>query len=290
MKTKIIGVVGLGLIGGSLAKAIKKYTPHTVYGMDINAETVNAALSGGIIEKVIGFSELKECDLTIICLHPELTVQFLLKHAGDFRSGSTVCDVCGVKKYITDKVERKLHEHGVTYIGTHPMAGREHSGFAHSDADLFVDASLILTPTELTPPQKIRELEDIAEKLGFSKVVFSDPKTHDRIIACTSQLAHIVSGSYIKSPTVREEHGFSAGSFADMTRVAKLDENMWTELFLHNRENLLFEMETLQKHIKEYQTAIEHKDKEKLKELLKESRVLKEQNTNQFKTFPKKTN
>ena len=193
-----------------------------------------------------------------------------------FKEGSIVIDTAGIKKVIVDEVTDLLAERDVTFIGVHPMAGREFSGFEYSLDDLFDNASFIMTPTEKTPKEEMRIVEDLAYSIHFKKVVKASPEDHDRIIAFTSQLAHVVSNAYIKSPTHQEQLGFSAGSFLDLTRVAKLNEDMWTPLFLMNKEPLLFEIDYLIGRLSEYRNAIEKGDSDTLRRLLRDGRILKE--------------
>lgn len=270
-----ITVVGLGLIGGSLAKTIKKHTDHVVYGIDTNPETVQSAISQGAIDAET--DDLSLADITVIALYPEAVIEYANKNADKFKPGSVVIDTCGIKKAITDSVSKNLADRGVTFIGVHPMAGREFSGYAYSLDNLFDNASFIITPTEYVSEAKLNFLEDFAYSIHFKKVVKATPEEHDRIIAFTSQLAHVVSNAYIKSPTHLEQLGFSAGSFQDLTRVAKLNEDMWTPLFMMNKEPLLFEIDTMIGHLTEYRDAMRAGDNERLKQLLKDGRILKEE-------------
>lgn len=269
-----ITVVGLGLIGGSFCKAISRMTEHKCYGMDINNDVICSAIAQkAIIDRA---EDVSQSDLTIVCLYPEATIEFILNNCEKFEKGSIVIDSCGIKKAITEKVSEKLSECGVTFIGAHPMAGREFSGFDYSAPELFENASLILTPDENADEDKISVVRNLAYQLSFKKVVVTTPEEHDRIISYTSQLAHIVSSAYIKSPTAQEQSGFSAGSFKDLTRVARLNENMWTSLFLLNKENLTYEISLIIQNLNDYKNALESNDSETLNSLLKEGRILKE--------------
>lgn len=270
----IITVVGLGLIGGSLAKTIKKHTDHTVYGVDIDKETINMAVSQGAIDSET--DDLGLADITIVALYPVATIDYIRENASRFKKGSIVIDTCGIKKAITDGVSEILAENDVTFIGVHPMAGREFSGFAYALDNLFDNASFIITPTEYVSETKLNFLTDFAYAIGFKKVVTATPKEHDEIIAFTSQLAHVVSNGYIKSPTHLKQLGFSAGSFQDLTRVAKLNEDMWTPLFLMNKEPLCFEINNLIDRLTEYRDAIQNDDADTLRQLLRDGRILKE--------------
>lgn len=272
-----IAIVGLGLIGGSLCKAFSAKTSHKCYGIDTDLITIQAAIHDGAILKAISTEELLEMDLTIVCLHPKQTVEFILANKKNFKEGSVVADSCGVKGSIVSAVSAELEKEQVYFIGCHPMAGREFSGYDYSLPTLFEKASLIITPNGSTPAFLVETVKDTAAALGFGKVVVSTPEEHDRTIAFTSQLAHVVSNAYIKSPTLRNQSGFSAGSFQDLTRVAKLNEDMWTDLFIMNKCALLDEINILLGNLEKYKQAIENEDSDTLKELLREGRILKEQ-------------
>lgn len=269
-----IVTVGLGLIGGSLCKAIKKHTDHLVGGIDIDRRTVKMALSQNAIDYEA--KDVSEADVSIISLFPPTIISYIKENADLFKEGSIVIDTGGIKKKIVDEVTDILAERGVTFIGVHPMAGREFSGFEYSLDNLFDNASFIMTPTEKTPEKEQNLIEDLARSIHFKKVVKASPEEHDRIIAFTSQLAHVVSNGYIKSPTHAEQLGFSAGSFQDLTRVAKLNEDMWTPLFIMNKDPLCFEIDHIIEKLKEYRDAISAEDSTRLRELLREGRILKE--------------
>ena len=271
-----IAIVGLGLIGGSLAKAIKKNTQHTCYGLDTDSRAVNSALEQEAIDGEITADRLGICDIVIISLHPLQTIDYLLQNKERFKKGGIVIDTCGVKGAIVSTAEKPLADAGVNFLGCHPMAGREFSGFAYSVDNLFEKASFIMTPTESTPAQVVKTVSDFALECGFAKVVVSNTQEHDEIIAFTSQLAHVVSSSYVKSPSLMRQAGFSAGSFKDLTRVAKLNEDMWTPLFLMNQKPLVSELDSIITHLTEYRNAIAHSDADTLHELLKQGRELKE--------------
>ncbi|MCX4257267.1 MAG: prephenate dehydrogenase [Oscillospiraceae bacterium] len=271
----IITAVGLGLIGGSMCKAIKKHTNHTVYGIDVNKETIAMAVSQNAIDSET--DDLGLSDITIVSLYPTDAIDYITANADKFKEGSIVIDTCGIKKAVVDSITPLLEKYGVTFIGAHPMAGREFSGFEYSLDNLFDEASFIITPTDSVPQAKLNLLEDFAYSMHFKKVVFASPEEHDQIIAFTSQLAHVVSNAYIKSPTHRKQLGFSAGSFQDLTRVAKLNEIMWTPLFMLNKEPLCFEIDYIIDRLTEYRDAMQNGDSDRLCELLKEGRILKEE-------------
>ena len=271
-----IAVVGLGLIGGSIAKTLKKNTNHSVYAINRSQQTLKTAISEEAIDGAIDAEELKDMDVVFIGLYAGLTIDFVLKNADKFKKGAVVADTCGVKTEIVKALTRPLAEKGVHFVGCHPMAGREFSGYRYSLDNLFDNASFIITPDEDTDQGAVKLLSDLAHEMRFRKTVISTPQEHDRVIAFTSQLAHIVSASYVKSPSLLKQAGFSAGSFKDMTRVAYLNEDMWTELFMLNKDALSFEIGCVINALQDYKNALDSGDSEKLHELLKESRELKE--------------
>ncbi len=271
-----IAVVGLGLIGGSICKALKANTFHHIMGIDSDKETIKKALAAGAIDEEISVEKLGEANLTIVALYPMAIVDFVKENADGFKKGSIVMDICGIKSYIVKNCTPILEERGVIFIGTHPMAGTEHSGFDYSDGDLFRKASFIITPTENTPQIAIDLVSTLGACMNFGKVVLATPEQHDRNIAYTSQLAHVVSNAYVKSPSLFNADGFSAGSFLDLTRVAYLNEEMWSGLFLCNKEPLLFEINNIINSLSEYRDAMVNDDIVKLKELLKDGRERKE--------------
>lgn len=271
-----IAIIGLGLIGGSMAKAIKKNTDYPVYAYDIEKSAISSALQQEAIDGGFELSELDTFDLVILGLYPDVTIDFVNKHAKDFMKGAIVIDTCGVKQTVVSACEKVLNDNGVEYLGCHPMAGREYSGFDYSLDNLFDKASFIYTPTENTPESVISFVTDFAKEIGFLRCTRATPAEHDEVIAFTSQLAHIVSSAYVKSPGLKKQFGFSAGSFKDLTRVAKLNEHMWTTLFLMNRNFLTNEIDLIIKHLTEYRNAIDSGNAKELCKLLKEGRELKE--------------
>ena len=263
-----IGIVGLGLIGGSIAKAVKKYTPHTVLGMDTDAQVMYKAKLLDAIDGDLTADRLAICDWLIIATRPGAAVNYVTQHAGDIKKGATVMDVCGVKQSVCGPLWQLADEYGFTFIGGHPMAGREVGGFDHASADLFRDASMILTPQKGADIALLEKLKKFWCAIGFGGVTVTTPENHDRVIAYTSQLAHIVSSAYVKSPTALDHIGFSAGSYRDLTRVAKLDSDMWAELFMLNREPLLSEVESLLARLQTYRDALAAGDEVAMRALL----------------------
>lgn len=272
-----IGIVGLGLIGGSMAKALKYNTEHTVLGWNRTEEVVLKAKLLGAIDGELTDEEIADCDMLICALYPKLTVDFVLKYAPVLKKGAVVLDTCGVKRVICNTLWAATKEHGFVFYGAHPMAGLHFSGFSYSDVQMFQDASMILVPPEDADPDTLGMLKALFFSIGFTNIQISTPEEHDRIIAYTSQLAHVVSNAYVKSPEAQVHNGFSAGSYKDLTRVAKLNAGMWTELFLDNPDNLINELEGLTEHLQAYIDALKAQDAETLYNLLKEGSDRKEQ-------------
>jgi len=270
-----IGIVGLGLIGGSMAKSIKARTAHTVYGTDLNSETMMLARMCGAIDGVLTDETLPQCDILLTAIRPADTIAWVESHGDRIAKTAILVDLCGVKRTVVEGIAPIAARHGFAYIGGHPMAGKERGGFTAATDDLYAGASMILTPDERTDMQLLETLKTFFLDLGFAGLTFSTPEEHDRIIAFTSQLAHIVSSAYVKSPEAQRRRGFSAGSFRDMTRVARLDEDMWTELFLDDADYLTTELKVLVEHLSEYVDALENKDAQKLHALLKDGREKK---------------
>lgn len=272
-----IAVIGLGLIGGSMAKTLKKRTPHTVLGMDTNEQVMYKARLLDAIDGELTEERLKICDMVIIATWPKAAVAYVAEHADTFKAGAVVLDVCGVKRAVCEPIWELAKDRDFLFVGGHPMAGIEYSGFDYATAGLFDNASMILTPPRGTDIKTLDFLKHFWRELGFGRVVMTTPENHDRVIAYTSQLAHVVSSAYIRSPFALEHHGFSAGSFKDMTRVARLDERMWTELFLMNQSPLLEELDGLIDHLIQYRDALANENPDELCALLREGRERKEQ-------------
>ena len=272
-----IGIIGLGLMGGSLAKAISFGTEHTVWGTNRSAQAVQKALFVGAIEKELTKEDLALCDLVIVSLYPEATVDYIKENASLFKKGAVVIDISGVKRFVCDALYETATENGFVFIGAHPMAGLHLSGFEHSTAKIFNNSSMILTPYENTPDECVALVRDLFLKIGFTNIQMSTPDEHDKIIAFTSQLAHVVSNAYVKSPNALIHKGFSAGSYKDLTRVAYLNEDMWSELFLENRDNLINEIDSIVENLIQYRIAMENNDREGLAGLLRDGKLLKEQ-------------
>lgn len=272
----VIGIVGLGLIGGSLAKATKKNTNHKVYGFDISETTVKSALKEKSINKELTSENLNECDYVFIPLYPEAVKDYLVKNAKNFKENAVVIDCAGVKRCVCEDCFNIAEQNGFTFIGGHPMAGTQFSGYENAKDTMFHNAPFILTPKENEDILTLANAREVIISIGFGRVSVMTAERHDKLIAFTSQLAHIVSNAYVKSPSSTQRKGISAGSYKDLTRVAYLNENMWTELFLENKDNLIFELDYLIEELKKYSDAMKNNDAVELKKLLKEGREAKE--------------
>ena len=274
---KTILVVGLGLIGGSMAMAISSKTDCHVLGYDIAPTVCAQALANGVVHQVADSAQFAQADIILIALYPTPAVEFMQAYMPFFRKGSVLIDLCGVKQYVVSHIAPLAAQYGVQYIGGHPMAGREFSGLSYAQADLYEGASMIFVPDNCTPAQTVTEMQAFFQTLGFAKTVCTTAIQHDDMIAFTSQLAHVVSSAYIKSPEALRHDGYSAGSYKDLTRVARLNEYMWSELFLHNQSSLVREIDEIIHHLRDYRDAIADGQEETLLRLLKEGRERKEQ-------------
>ncbi len=270
-----ITIVGLGLIGGSFAKATKSRTAHTVMGCDLDDEVKLFARLTGAIDKPFDAALLPESDLILLALRPHAAIGWLKENAAQIAKSAVVVDMCGTKREVCTEMSAIAKANGFMYVGGHPMAGKECGGFVNATESLYDDASMILTPDSSIDMKTLELLKNYFTDIGFANLTFSTPEEHDEIIAYTSQLAHIVSGAYVKSPTAAKRRGFSAGSFKDMTRVARLDEDMWTELMLQNSDYLCDELATLITKLTEYREALLANDADALRECLKEGRICK---------------
>ena len=270
-----IAVVGLGLIGGSMAKAIQSHTDDLVYGTDKMPDVVQQAMETKVIDGALTDETLAACSVVILALYPADTVEWVRENAVKIPKGALVVDCGGVKKYVCDQVQPLAKANGFFFLGGHPMAGIERSGFAFSKDTLFQNASMILTPMPDTDEQLLERARRFFCGIGFAGVTLRTPEEHDRIIAYTSQLAHVLSNAYIKSPTAPYHVGLSAGSFRDMTRVATLNPAMWTELFFENRDNLITEIDALAERLLEYSRALKENDAEGLHRLLEDGVMMK---------------
>ena len=272
-----VGIIGLGLIGGSLAKAFRRDGSVTVYGWDRDRTITDFAEIAGAIQGELTDERLLDLDLLLLATYPEAVVAHMERLAPLLTERTMVIDCAGTKEKVCNAVFPLAEQYGFRFFGGHPMAGTHFSGFKHSRADLFDGAPMVLVPPGFDDIRLMDEAKQLLKPVGFGRVSFTSAADHDRKIAFTSQMAHVVSNAYIKSPTARTHDGFSAGSYKDLTRVAWLNPPMWTELFLENRDNLLYELDVLIDHLTQYRDAMEQEDSQALCRLLDEGRRIKEE-------------
>lgn len=272
----IVGIVGLGLIGGSAAKAFKA-AGHTIYAYDINESVTGFACLENIVDEELSTTNLYSCDLLLLTATPNASANYLEKNAAGISPKALVVDFCGTKKMICSLGFALANEYGFTFVGGHPMAGLQFSGYKYSKATLFNGASFILVPPVHDDISLLDRVKQTLMSLGFKKFVVTTADFHDKMIAYTSQMCHVVSNAFIKSPTAKHHKGYSAGSFRDFTRVSRLNEAMWTELFLENKEHLLAELDLLIASLTEYRDAIFSDDADTLQGLLRDGRIAKEE-------------
>lgn len=270
-----IGIIGLGLIGGSFGRTAVK-AGHTVYGTDINAETLEKAQLLKAVDYVLDTDNAGKLDVLISAVNPSDFSSVIMPYLQFLKKGAVVMDFSGTKRGVVEVMKRLSESYpDLFFIGGHPMAGREFSGIDKSTATLFNKASMIFVPVK-ADIFVLDKIKLFFISLGFSEAVITTAENHDRMIAFTSQLCHVVSNAFIKSKTAREHFGYSAGSYNDLTRVARMNSDMWTELMLENGDFLSEELETLLNNLGEYLEAIRNRDRQKLKELLKEGNDVKE--------------
>lgn len=279
-----VGIVGLGLIGGSFARAYRSLGA-TVYALDTDRDTMDASMIE-TVEAPLDDASIPSCDLIILAAYPEACIEWLEEHAEklghisdpDTSRGPIVIDTAGVKEAVCARAFELARANGFAFVGTHPMAGTQFSGFAHARADLFRGAPMVLVPPETDDARRLTLLDRVHTLLapvGFGSFSVTSPEEHDRVIAFTSQLAHVVSNAYVKSPTARAHHGFSAGSYRDLTRVAHLNPGMWAELMMDDAKNLSQEITSLIEALDAYRLALDAGDRDRLRMLLAEGDRIK---------------
>lgn len=270
-----IAVAGLGLIGGSVAKAFME-AGNEVFGCDRDEVTMaRARLENAVTDKLTK-ENIGSCEYIFIALYPEATMEFMEEYSPFISKDAIVIDCGGTKREICKKGFALAKKFGYRFMGGHPMAGTQFSGFKYSRASMFQNASMILVPDKNETIEILEKTKKLLQQAGFKSVTVSSAQEHDKIIAYTSQLAHVVSNAYVKSPNSRVHKGFSAGSYRDLTRVAKLNPDMWTELFIENGDNLCFEIDNIIAELQKYSEAIKTGDKTKLRSLLEEGSKIKE--------------
>lgn len=272
----IVGILGLGLIGGSLARAYAK-NGHTVYAAEKDKTILEFAQLAGVVHGELDKSTIPSCDLILPAIYTGGSAQWLRENASYIRSEAFVIDCCGIKQEICDCGFSLANQYGFTFVGGHPMAGSHFSGFKYSRSNLFQGAPMVLVPPRYDDPMLFEYVKTLLKPCNFGSFSVTTAPDHDKMIAFTSQMPHIVSNAYIKSPTAKFHKGFSAGSYKDLTRVAWLNPQMWAELFLSNKENILEELNYYIQSLTQYKNAIEAEDEEELIRILDEGRKRKEE-------------
>ena len=271
-----VGILGLGLIGGSLARAYA-LEGHTVYAIQRNETILSFAMLAGAVHGKLNEETIPKCDLILLAIYPDGSASWLEKNAHLISKDALVLDCCGVKQEICSRCFPIAREYGFTFVGGHPMAGSQFSGFKYSRADLFSGAPMVLVPPVFDDIALLQRVKDALKPCHFGFFSVTTAQEHDKMIAFTSQMPHILSNAFIKSPTALKHKGFSAGSYKDLTRVAWLNPQMWAELFLENRDNVLFELDYYIESLKQYQQAIRDNDMDALVQLLDEGKKRKEE-------------
>jgi len=271
-----VGILGLGLIGGSLARAYA-LAGHTVFAAEKDDSMLSFAQLAGAVDAPLTPGNIGSCDLILLAIYPEGSAQWLEENACHVSKNALVIDCCGVKQTVCGRCFPQAERYGFTFMGGHPMAGTHFSGFKHSRADLFEGAPMVLVPHRFDDMDLLDRAKAALAPCGFGSFSVTTARDHDRMIAFTSQMPHIISNAFIKSPTALEHKGFSAGSYKDLTRVAWLNPRMWAELFLENREFVLTELDTLIASLNAYRDAVAELDTDTLIALLDEGKRRKEQ-------------
>ncbi len=271
-----VGILGLGLIGGSFAKAYHA-AGWTVLAADRDAAILSFAQMSGAVDRTLGAENAAQCDLILACICPEAAIAELTGLAPHIGEKPVVIDCCGTKRVVCEALFPVAEQYGFTYLGGHPMAGSHHSGFKYARENLYHNAPMVLVPPSFDDIALLQRVKELLAPAGFGRISVTTAQAHDEMIAFTSQMPHLISNAYIKSPTAAEHKGFSAGSYKDMTRVAWLNAPMWAELFLENRDCLLRELDWLMESLREYRAALEENDLPELTRLLEEGKKRKEE-------------
>ena len=271
-----VGILGLGLIGGSMARAFSK-AGHTVYAADTDETILSFAQLSGAVSAEMNSSNIGLCDLLLLAIYPEGSARWLEENAHLVSPNALVMDLCGIKEEICRRCFPLAEQYGFTFVGGHPMAGSHFSGFKYSRSNLFQGAPMVLVPPRFDDIMLLQRVKDALAPCNFGAFSVCTAQEHDRLIAFTSQMPHVLSNAYIKSPTALSHSGFSAGSYKDQTRVAWLNAPMWAELCMENRENMLYELATYIRSLEAYRAALQAQDMAALTALLEEGRRRKEE-------------
>lgn len=279
MNQKEIVVVGLGLMGTSLVRALKETTQLYAVGLDIKSEPIQKAVADQVLQDgaVLGEEEEKvkrllcESRFIILALYPDGILSFIQAYHDCFQPGTIIMDICGLKGAFVEQAQ-SLMPAEVEYVGTHPMAGKEKSGYENGDSELFLGASFIITPTAKNRPQTVQLIRKLAVAIGCGRIREISPQEHDRIIAYTSQLPHVLAAALIRSWDADEDVvSYTGGSFRDATRVAEINTRLWTQLFCYNQKELLPELQKYQKQLAVFAELLERQDEKEMDAFLKEA-------------------
>ncbi len=271
-----VGIVGLGLIGGSLAKAYHE-AGHRVLAYNRNESVLGFAQMSGDVDGALTDASIGECELLLLAIYPQACIDYLAAHAAQLSRSAMVIDCSGTKRVVCRACFPLAERYGFTFVGGHPMAGTHNSGFKYARATLFRGAPMVLVPPRFDDIALLQRAKELLAPAGFGSISVTTAEKHDEMIAFTSQLAHVVSNAYIKSPTAGSHKGFSAGSYKDLTRVAWLNPQMWAELFLENRDYLIRELDILTENLRAYRDAMAQDDKDALVRLLDDGRQRKQE-------------
>lgn len=271
-----VGILGLGLIGGSLARAYA-LEGHTVLACEKDESILSFAMLAGAVHGKLDESTIPSCDLILLAIYPGGSASWLEQHAHLVSPAALVLDCCGIKQEICQRCFPLAEKYGFTFVGGHPMAGSQFSGFKYSRANLFSGQPMVLVPPVFDNIQLLHRVKEMFKPCDFGSFSVTTAEEHDKMIAFTSQMPHIVSNAYIKSPTAQNHKGFSAGSYRDLTRVAWLNPQMWAELFMENKENVLQELDFYIQSLSAYRDAIASDDMSHLITLLEEGKKRKQE-------------
>jgi len=271
-----VGILGLGLIGGSLARAYSD-CGHQVYVCDLNQDMLAFAQLAGAVTAELTDEMIPRCELILLAIYPEGSAAWLEEKAHLVHPLALVIDCCGVKRQVVERCFPLAKQYGFTFVGGHPMAGTQFSGFKYSRSDLFRGQPMVLVPPRFDDVELLQRVKDALEPCGFGHFSVTTAEDHDRMIAFTSQMPHILSNAFIKSPTAASHKGFSAGSYKDLTRVAWLNAPMWAELFLENQDYIINELNIYIDALQCYRDAIKDNDMDTLVRLLEEGKKRKEE-------------
>ena len=273
--SKQIAIVGMGLIGGSMAMALQGFEEYEIVGVDVSQPTLRFAREHRVADRVTddAVQAISQADVVFLCLHPQGIIDFLKQHKDDFKPGALVTDVCGVKGAIVEAAQ--VLPAGVEFIGGHPMAGTEFSGVQNALKHMFQGAHYIIVPDENSDPERVALLERMAAYIGCSDVVKTTSEQHDAIIAYTSQMMHVIAVSVCDDPQLFEFVGFEGDSFRSCTRVAALDVPLWTQLFSLNARQLDGALERLEQNINAYRQTLRSGDRQALAQKLEWSAARK---------------